>query len=51
MLTSRCYQAINCVDQSNRTPLDYAHEGKHNIIIDYDKKLTFTLYSQSGDFG
>ncbi|CDW78002.1 protein kinase domain containing protein [Stylonychia lemnae] len=52
LLTQRCYQAINCVDVAKKTPLDYAIEGKHTIIIEFDKQLTFTLFShQSGDLG
>jgi ankyrin repeat protein len=45
LIVGRCFQAKNCVDEAGKTPLDYAYEGKHSPIIDYDKKLTVTLYS------
>ncbi len=36
---------MNCVDNQEKTPLDYAVEGKHTIIIEHDKRMTVTLYS------
>ena len=45
MLVSRCYQAMNCIDLAKKNPLDYAKENKHNIIVEYDKRMTVTLFS------
>jgi hypothetical protein len=36
---------MTSVDMDKKTPLDYAHEGKHKVILDYDKKMTVTLYA------
>jgi hypothetical protein len=33
------------VDHSKKTPLDYAVANKHQGILDFEKKLTTTLYS------
>jgi hypothetical protein len=49
-----CYSALalhnyhmkNCVDFVKKTPLDYALAGKHQSIIDFEKKLTTTLYGK-----
>jgi len=34
-----------CVDSAKKTPLEYAKDNKHNVIIDYEKKMTVTLFS------
>lgn len=44
MIVSRSYQTKNCVDRAKKTPLDYAFDGKHINIIEFDKQLTVTLY-------
>lgn len=46
MLVNRCYQAKNSVDVNQKTPLDYARENQHNIIIEHDKHMTITLFSE-----
>ena len=35
------------MDKFFKTPLDYAYEGKHNDIFEFDKKLTVTLYAHN----
>ena len=47
MLVGRCYLAMTCVDKERKTPMDYAYEGKHQSIIDFDKKMTVTLYAHT----
>eukprot|EP00347_Sterkiella_histriomuscorum_P010575 403375751 len=46
MLVNRCYESMNSVDVNNKTPLHYAKDNQHNIIIEYDKKMTLTLFSE-----
>lgn len=48
LIVTRSYQAKNCVDKAQKTPLDYAFEGKHLNIIEYDKKCTVMLYAHKG---
>ena len=48
-----CYSALalhnyhmkNCVDHLKKTPLDYALDLKHQNILDFERKLTTTLYA------
>ena len=41
----------NCVDNTKKTALDYALAGKHHQIIDFEKKLTTTLYAKKSGNG
>ena len=47
MLIGRSYLSMTFVDKNQKTPLDYAYEGKHQGIIDIDKNMTVTLYSHN----
>lgn len=46
-LTKWCYQSKTSVDAANKTPLDYAMENKHAIILQYEKQASVTLFSQT----
>jgi ankyrin repeat protein len=47
-LATHNYQNKNCVDFNKKTPLDYARETKEGkMIMEYEKKLTVTLYSKN----
>ena len=45
MLVNRCHQSLNSVDVNKKTPLDYALQNKHTPIIEFEKQMTVTLYS------
>lgn len=45
MLVNRCYQSLNSIDVNQKTPLDYAFQNKHSPIIEFEKQMTVTLFS------
>ena len=45
MIVNRGYQSLNCIDHQKKTPMDYAIDGKHTILIEQEKRTTVTLYS------
>lgn len=51
MLVGRCYQSLTSIDSQNKTPIEYARDGKHNLILEYDKKMTVTLFSHKSKQG
>lgn len=48
-LTKWCFQAKTSVDLVQKTPLDYAMENKHAIILQYEKQVSVTLFSQKAN--